>query len=165
MGVGPDRRQGGDAGADVDHPAPFGEARAALVIGREPFAQAVQALGNGLAGKAGQGLGPLVDLDAGDGAGGGDQVDQRRSIGRVLPDGLVEEDDARDVVLQDAGRAEQQFAIVAAILFGGLHPDGVEPRLDRAEGFVGGQQPLARGDQPLGDVVQSGEIHRPPRAA
>jgi hypothetical protein len=41
MGVGLDRAPGGDAVGDVDHRPPLGEARAALVVLDQPFAEAV----------------------------------------------------------------------------------------------------------------------------
>ena len=49
--------------------------------------------------RAGQRLGALVDLDAGNGARVVDQLDKRRAVLRVLADGLVVEDDAGDVTL------------------------------------------------------------------
>ena len=51
---------------DIDHRAPFGEARAQLVVFGKALAQAVETLGDGLARKSWQGLGAQIDLDAGD---------------------------------------------------------------------------------------------------
>ena len=84
--------------ADVDHRAPLGEARAVLVIFRQPVGQPVEAVGDDFARADRQRLGALVDLDAGDRAGLLDQLDQRRAVLGLLPDGLVVEDDAGDVV-------------------------------------------------------------------
>ena len=77
-------------GADIDHGAPFGEARAQLVILLQALAQAVQAFGDRFAGTARQRLGAGIDLDAGNRAGGFDQLDQRRAVLGLLADGLVD---------------------------------------------------------------------------
>src|SRR3546814_9759797 len=60
----------------------------------EALAQAVKTLGHGLAGVAGERLGAEIDLDAGDHAGPGDLLHERRAVGGLLADGLVVEDDA-----------------------------------------------------------------------
>ncbi len=130
------------------------------MIGRQALAQAIQALGDGLARKAGQRLGSLIHLDARNRAGGGDQVDQRRAVGGVLPDGLVIEDHTGHIAGHGLGGPEQHFAIVAAGLLGGLNANGVEPLLDGARGFVGRQYALARSHHGLGDPVQCCQIHR-----
>ena len=83
--------------ADVDHGAPFGEARALLVIFRQPFGEPVEAVGHHLARTIRQRLGAFVDLDAGDRADLLDDIDQRRAVLGLLPDGLVIEDDAGNV--------------------------------------------------------------------
>ncbi len=162
VGVGLDRGPGRDTGGDVDHRPPFGEARAPLVVAGEPLAEPVQALGDCLARKPGQGLGAIVDLDPRNGAGVGDQLDQGRAVGGVLPYGLVEQDPPADVIAHRLGGAEQQLAIVAAVLLGGLHPDGVEALLDGSRRFVGGQDPLARGQHPASHIVQRVQVHLPP---
>ena len=118
--VGHDAGVARDAGADVDHRAPFGELGAELAIFDEPLAQAVEALGDELAGAERQRLRALVDLDAGQRARLLDQLDQRRAVLGVLPDGLVVEDDAGDVLRHRLGRAEQQLAIVAAAVVGAI---------------------------------------------
>ncbi len=41
------------------------------------------------------------------------------------------------------------FAIVATVTLGGLHADRIEPFLDSARGFVGGQNAFARRDEGL----------------
>ena len=97
--------QVGIAGPDVDHRPPFGEARAEGVVVLEPLAEAVEALGDLLAGGEGEVLGAGVDLDAGHRAGRLDQIDERRAVLGLLADGLVIEDDAGDVGLHRvAGR-------------------------------------------------------------
>src|SRR3546814_18876700 len=72
----------------------------------EALAQAVKTLGHGLAGVAGERLGAEIDLDAGDHAGPGDLLHERRAVGGLLADGLVVEDDAGDV-LAGIGRGER----------------------------------------------------------
>ena len=77
-------------GADIDHRAPFGEARAQLVIfltkrSRRPSRPSVI----GFARSAGQRLGAGIHLDAGNRAGRLDQLDQRRAVLGLLADGLV----------------------------------------------------------------------------
>ena len=107
-----------------------------------------------------QGLRALVDLDAGDRAGLLDQLDQRRAVLGVLPDGLVIEDDAGNVLAHRLGRAEQHLAVVAAVLLGRFDIDGVKALLDGAGGFVGSQNALARRNHRKGDFVEFGKIHR-----
>ena len=63
-----DGERGRNAVADVDDRAPLGEARAELVVLDEALAQAIQALGDGLAREAGERLRAGVDLDARDDA-------------------------------------------------------------------------------------------------
>ena len=147
-------------GADVDHRAPLGELGAEPAIFDQPLAQPVEALGDHLAGRERQRLGALVDLDAGERAGLLDQLDQRRAVLGLLPDGLVVEDDAGNVLRHRLGRAEQHLAIVAAVVGGRFDADGVEALLDGAGGFVGGENAPARRDHGLGDLVELSEVHR-----
>ncbi len=72
-----DRR---DALADRDDGAPLREPRAELAVLRQPLAQAVEALGDLLARRAGQILGAGVDLDAGDDALAGEDLGERRPV-------------------------------------------------------------------------------------
>ena len=117
MGVGADRGVARDAGADVDDRAPLGEPGAEPAILREPLAQAIEPFGDHLAGAERQRLGALVDLDAGRSQPAClDHLDQRRAVLGVLADGLVVEDDAGDVLRHRVGRAEQQLAVVAAVV-------------------------------------------------
>ena len=62
VGVGHDGIVGRDAGADIDHGAPFGELGAQPAIFDQPLAQAVEALGDDLARAKGSGLVPLSTL-------------------------------------------------------------------------------------------------------
>ena len=85
--------------ADVDDGAPFRETRAERVIPFQPAGEAVEPLGDGLARAERQRLRPGIDLDAGNRARILDQLDERRAVLRLLADGLVEEDHARDMRL------------------------------------------------------------------
>ena len=63
MGVGVDRGHGsGCRCADVDHRAPFGEARAVLVIFRQPLGEPVEAAVMSSPGQSGSGLVPSSTL-------------------------------------------------------------------------------------------------------
>src|SRR5260370_39275937 len=159
MRVGLHAGPGRNAGADVDDGAPFCELGAEAAVFGEPLAQPVEALGDDFAGTIRQRLGALVDLDAGQRAGALDHLDERRAVLRVLADGLVVEDDARDVAAHRLGRAKQKLAVVAPVVGGRLDADGVEALLDRAARFVGGQNAPARGYHGLRDLVQFGEVH------
>ena len=85
-------------------------------------------------GQNGSGLAPLSTLMPGIEPACLDDLDQRRAVLGLLPDGLVIEDDAGDVFRHRLGRAEHHLAIVAAVVLGGLHADGVEALLDGARG-------------------------------
>ena len=103
--------------------------------------------------ETGERLGAGVDLDAGDDALLLEQLDERRAVGRLLADRLVEQDHAADVVGRALG-AEQHLAVVAPVVLGGLHRDRVEALLDGAAALVGGEDALARRDQRPGDLVE-----------
>ena len=107
-------------------------------------------------GQNGSGLVPLSTLMPGSDAGLLDQLDQRRAVLGVLPDGLVVEDDAGNIFRHRLGGAEQHFAVVAPAVGGRFHADRVEALLDRAGGFVGGQNAAAGRDHGLRDLVQFG---------
>src|SRR5690606_9503170 len=98
VAVGFDAGAGGDVVADVDHRAPFGEARAELVVLLQARAQAVQAFGDHFARAAGQRLGALVDLDPREDALPGQVLRERHAVAGRLADGLVVEDRAADGV-------------------------------------------------------------------
>ena len=165
MRVGADAVVARDARADIDHRAPFAEFGAELAILDQPLAQAVETFGDGLAGREGERLGALVDLDAGDRAGLLDHLDQRRPVLGLLPDGLVEQNDAGDAVGHRLGGAEQQLAVVAPAGFGGFDADGGKALRDRAAQLVGGENALAGRHHRLCHSVQLSEIHRPLRSS
>src|SRR5690606_5647214 len=145
---------------DGDHAAPFGKARAEIVVLLEPFTQAVEPFGYRLAGKTRQGLGALVDLDARHCARPVDDLDERRTILRLLADRLVIEDDAGDAVPHGFVGPEQHLAIVAAGLRRGFDADRIEALLDRTAAFVRSQDALAVGRHPSRNVLEPFP-HRP----
>src|SRR5262249_35488123 len=130
--VGVDASIARDAWTDVDHRAPFGELGPEPAIFGQPLTEAVEPFGYHLAWAEGQRLHPLVHLDARQRAGCLDDLDERRSILCLLPDGLVEQDHPGDV--GHAFGPEQELAIVPAILLGALDPNYVEALLDGTRG-------------------------------
>src|SRR5205823_1996754 len=93
-----------------------------------------------------QRLRALVDLDPGDDALALEQLRERRSVRRRLADRLVEQDHPRDVLL-GALRREEQVAVRTPVFLRRLDADRVEALLDRPLALVGGQDPLAVGDE------------------
>ena len=162
VGVRPDAVLARPAAADGVGRAPLREARAEPAVLLEPLAQPVQPLGDRL-GPVGQRerLRAQVDLDSGYDAAPLEQLRERGPVRRALPDGLVVEDDAADVLL-DAFRAEEEVAVGATVLLGGLDSDGVEPLLDRARALVGGEDALALGHDRAGGRVHVVLAHRLP---
>ena len=160
VGVGVDREIGRDAlvlDVDVDHGAPLGEARAELAVFGAALAQPVEAFGDLLVGRSGERLGAGVDLDARQDAVAIEDLSEGAAVARLLPQRLVVEDDAAQVLL-DAGRGEQQVTVGAPILFGGLQRDRVEALLDGPARFVGGEDALAGRHQLPGDRFQLGVV-------
>ena len=100
VGVRVDREIGRGALADDDRRAPLREARAELAVLGESLAQPVQALGDGLAGEQRERLRAGVDLDPGDRAGGLEDLHEGDAVVRRLPDRLVEQDHAADVLAE-----------------------------------------------------------------
>src|SRR5690606_22951926 len=81
--------------------------------------------------------------------------------GGLLADRLVEEDHAADELLGAPGR-EEQLAVGAAVLLGGLDRDRVEALLDGAAALVGGEDALAGRDERAGgrlEIVALGVAH------
>jgi len=89
VGVGVDAVRGRDTGPDRDDGAPLGEAGAEPAVLGQAVAEPVQALGDQLAGAAGQGPRPLVDLDPRNHPSLGEEIPERRAVVGLLPDGLV----------------------------------------------------------------------------
>jgi hypothetical protein len=139
--------RGSAVGADLQHGAPFGEAGTTGVIAGRPLRQALQPGAPALARHAaGQGLHPLVHLDAGNNALLLKQLHDRAAAGlggAVLEEGFLVEDHAGDVLAEAVG-ASQQAAVGAAVLLGVLEANGVESFADRAGGFIRRQQARAR---------------------
>jgi hypothetical protein len=159
--IGADAIIAGDARPDIDDRAPLAEFRAKVPILDQSLAQAVEAFGDDLAGGEGKRLRSLVDLDAGNRAGLLDYLDERASVFRLLPDCLVEQNDARDTVRHGLGRAEQELTVVAAAGLGGFDADGGEALRDRSTGLVGGENAFAGRHHGRRHSVQFSEIHRP----
>ena len=105
-------------------------------------------------GENGSGFVPLSTLMPGSEPAFLDQLHQRRAVLGVLADRLVVEDDAGDVVLHRLDRAEQKLAIIAPRIGRGFDADRIEALLDRARGFVGGEDALAGLHHGFGDLVQ-----------
>ena len=161
MRVGQDRGVARDAGADIDHGAPFREAGALLEIFWQPVGELVEPDGDQFAGAIGKRLGAFVDLDAGYRAGLFDQLDHRCAVFGFLPNRFVVKDHARDVVLHRIGRAEQHLAIIAAIVFRALDADRVEALFDRPRRFVRREDSATRRHHGVGDFIQLCEVHAP----
>ena len=73
---------------------------------------------------------------------GGQQLGKGGAVRGTLADRLVEEDHAADELL-DALRREEQLAVGAPVLLGGLDRDRVEALLDGGRALVGGEDSLA----------------------
>jgi hypothetical protein len=153
LGVLPDGELGGLRGADLEHGAPLGEARAGLVVLGAARAQGVEALRGGLAVGARDLDGALVDLDPRDGAAGADHVHERRPVGGLLVQRLLEEDDPGEVV-EHAGRREEQLAERLPVRLHVLEVDAGQALADGARRLVGRQDALARRCQVLGGLDQ-----------
>ncbi|MEY9378883.1 hypothetical protein ABIA10_004753 [Rhizobium leguminosarum] len=143
--MGADGTAGRQGRRDGDDAAPLGEAGAGFIISGKSLAEAIEAFGDGFSGIFGHRLGAGIDLDAGNGAGSADDIDERRAVRGLLEQGLFEEDDAGDIFLHRFVGAEEHFAIVAPAGFGRFEIDRVETLLDGGGRFIGGEQsPAAR---------------------
>mmetsp|Transcript_5691 Transcript_5691/g.23652 ORF Transcript_5691/g.23652 Transcript_5691/m.23652 type:complete len:432 (+) Transcript_5691:393-1688(+) len=142
---------------DVEHGAPFGEARALGIVRRAALAEVVDALRHRLAVGPEQRLHALVDLDAGNDALRLHEVDHRRAARRLVEERLLEGDGARDV-LAEAGRLEEELAVLAAVLLDVLDADRREPLPDRPRRLVGGEDALPRGRDRRGGRAQLGGV-------
>src|SRR5690606_13335972 len=158
VAVGLDAGTRGHVLADGDDGAPLGETGAQLRVLLQAVAQAVQALGDQLAGEAGQRHGALVDLDDRDHAGIGHHLGEGHAVAGGLADGLVIEDGAGDVVAQTRG-GQQHFPVGAAVLLGALDADGLETLLDGVGGLIDGDDALARGHHGLGGLGELVDAH------
>ena len=154
-----DGEGGRNALGNVDHRTPLREAGAEPAVLDQPLAQAVEPLGDGLAGIARERFRAGVDLDAGEHALLRQVLREGRAVLGLLAEGLVEHDDAADP-LSRAGRGEQHFAIGAAMFLGRLQLDAVEAFLDAPGALVRGQDALAPGDHRAGHAHQLIRVHR-----
>ena len=76
------------------HVITYREAGTEPAVFGHPLAQTVEPFGHRLAFGEGQGLGALVDFDAGQDPLVGEQFRKRRAVGSALAQGFVEQDDA-----------------------------------------------------------------------
>ena len=84
-------------------------------------------MGGALAVGTGQRHDALVDLDARDDVVIAQYLDEGRTVVRLLVEGLVEENDAADVLARLLADAEQKLSILPAVLFYVLNVDGSQP--------------------------------------
>ena len=168
MGVGVDAVVGvGCPSRDIDHRAPLGEARAELVVLRQPLAQAVEALGDASRpGSPAAACVPLSTLMPGIAPAGSISLTSGVPSVGVLADGLVVEDDAGDVFASSprwSGTASRDSrgdcssvnsTLIASKRF-----------LMVPDEFIGGQDALARRHHGLSDFVETCEISSVPPAA
>lgn len=137
---------GADGVLDVEHGSPLGEASALLVVLGAAGVKVVHALSDGLAVGTVEGLHTLVDLDTGNDALGLEDVNEGGAVVSVLVQGLLEQDDTGDVVL-DALGLEEELAVLAAVVLVVLHLDLLEALANGASGLVRGKDALSgRGD-------------------
>ena len=101
MRVGLDATPAGNAIAQGDHRAPFGETGTHLEILLQAITQPVQTFGDLLSGMTRQILCADVDLDAGNDARIGEDLDKGRAVFLPLADRLVVEDRATDASRRD----------------------------------------------------------------
>ena len=158
MRVGLDAEAGGIARADVDDRAPLGETGAETVIFREPLAQPVETLGDGLVREIGEGLRALVDLDAGEDAKRCEVLRERHAGAGALAQRLVVQDHTADGLVEAGGR-EQHLAVELAIRCGGFERDGIETLRDGAGAFIGCEDPLTGGDHAARDALEFRVVH------
>ncbi len=111
--------------ANVNDGAPFGEARSHATVFCKALAQAVQAFGDLLPGRAGKLLGAGVHLDPGKDPLAFERYRKRRAIGSRLPYCFVEENHAADE-LRCSGNSDEEFAVGAAVLHRGFDAYSVE---------------------------------------
>jgi hypothetical protein len=152
----PDGELGGlplPRGADLEHGAPLGKARAGLVVLGAACAQGVEALRGGLAVGARDLHGALVDLDPRDHSARDEHVHERLPVGGLLVQRLLEEDDPGEVV-EHAGRREEQLAERLPVRLHVLEVDAGQALADGARRLVGGQDALARRCEALGGLDQ-----------
>src|SRR3989344_40751 len=126
---------------DLDHRAPLRELCSKLFVLGETFAQAVQPLGDFVAGIQRQRLGAFVHLDPGGDPPARQQPGKGSAVAGALAQGFVEENDAADIALDTVG-GKKYFAVAPAVFFGGLGLDRIETLLDRGTAFVRRQHAL-----------------------
>ncbi len=154
MGVGMNGIVGWNAFADIDHGAPFGEFSAELGIFLNAGGEAIKPFGHGFAGREGQRLCARIELDAGNGAGGLDHVNQRGAVAGFLAQRFIKQDDAGDVGFHRLGGAKQHLAVIAAGVGRRRRVDGFKALGDRSGAFIGGEYALAGRHHAVGNVCE-----------
>lgn len=142
---------GGSALADLDDCSPLGESCALGVVVSASLGKAVKSGGRVLI------VGPwdhhesLVDLDAWDDALALEELGEGGAVGGFLVEGLFEEDDSGDVILESLG-GEEQLSVGLSVGLYVLNVDLLESLADGASGLVGGKDTEARSDDSSGGL-------------
>lgn len=111
-------------------------------------------LGGALALGAHQVNNTLVDLDSGNDVLLLQQLNEGGAIVGLLVEGLVEQNDSRDVLRQLVVGGEQQLAVLATVVVGVLGTDISQALSHGADGLISGQNSLAGGDDSLSDALK-----------
>jgi len=98
MGIGQKSGIGRTPTRGIDDRTPFGKAGTSLEIFRQALGQSVQPLGDQIAACEGQFFGPFIHFDARNCTGLFDDPNQGCAVGRILPNGLIVENDPRNVL-------------------------------------------------------------------
>ncbi len=126
---------------DFDHSPPLREPGSELFVFGQTFSQAVQALGDFVAGAERQRRRSLIHFDSGNDSANRKQLGERNAVTCALTQRFVKENHTADEAFDAVGR-EKEFAISSTVLFRGLNMDRSETFLDRRAAFVGRQHAL-----------------------
>lgn len=117
---------------------PLGKTCALFLVAFQPVGQAVQSVGDQVAGSAGQGTLALVHLDTGNDLLGPGDFRQGNLIVILLCQSLLEQDDTGDV-FSEIRCIQQQRPVSAPVFFSSLDVDAGEALGNRWQAFVRGQ--------------------------
>jgi hypothetical protein len=123
-----------------------------VVLGKA-IPQPVKPFGNFLVGRAGERLRAGVDFDAGKDTLVREDLRERRSVGALLTDRLVVQDDTADERGCSPG-GEEHFTVRPPSLLGRLDPERVESLGQGGDALVRREDALAIGDQRRRDALQ-----------
>ncbi len=101
--VGADAIVRGEALSDGDYSAPLGEACPELSVFSKSLAESIETLGDFLTWEASEVSCSLVNLDPRQDPLFAQDIDERSAFGSVLPQGLIKENDAADVIGEARG--------------------------------------------------------------